>query len=337
MEGPDTRSARSKAIEKAIEGIRNIKVGPLPDISQLLKSIEKSMTDTIRPGKYLLGSPEEEKKYLADLQNGLISPTVSDSDGEEDWVEAPCQLCGRDDPVWPMLTCDGCDENCHTRCAQLDGVPEEGWYCDSCEPFSEGITAAGLIQIHQDIQEDDLYGTDAGDEIIVGGVKSQHPRLLGVPEGSIRLPDGVTQNATHYFGSEWVGLIVCFDLSGSLYALCLQLFQHALYNVPLMECPPNMRIAPHDHQLKGAAQIDHCCKGRFRGMILADAAGLGKTLTATLAMWKTKDEPGMSLVVAPAGLCSQWVRMIETSWEEVSPTRTDSPLVSPLRGRRELC
>jgi SNF2 family DNA or RNA helicase len=46
--------------------------------------------------------------------------------------------------------------------------------------------------------------------------------------------------------------------------------------------------------------------------------GMGKTLTSTLAMWLRKDEPGMSLVVAPASVCAQWVDDIHKYFDEVS-------------------
>jgi SNF2 family DNA or RNA helicase len=84
-----------------------------------------------------------------------------------------------------------------------------------------------------------------------------------------------------------------------------------------MALPEHMSIVPHTYQLKGAAQIDWACRGPFQGIMIGDAMGLGKTLQAILAMWLCRDEPGMSLVVAPASLCSQWIRSIETSWEEV--------------------
>ena len=51
--------------------------------------------------------------------------------------------------------------------------------------------------------------------------------------------------------------------------------------------------------------------------MIGDQMGLGKTLLAVLALWLCKDEPGISLVVAPASICYQWVYTIERAWSEV--------------------
>jgi SNF2 family DNA or RNA helicase len=79
-----------------------------------------------------------------------------------------------------------------------------------------------------------------------------------------------------------------------------------------------MTVAPHSWQLKAAAQMDWLCRSRFRGAIVGDPPGLGKTLEAVLAMHLCKDEPGICLVVCPKSLCDQWRDTIECSWEEVS-------------------
>ena len=78
-----------------------------------------------------------------------------------------------------------------------------------------------------------------------------------------------------------------------------------------------MNLVLHQHQLKGAAQMDYLCRSTFRGGILADGMGVGKTLTAVMVMYKVKDDPGFSMVVAPKSLCLQWVAAIEDAWQEV--------------------
>ena len=85
-----------------------------------------------------------------------------------------------------------------------------------------------------------------------------------------------------------------------------------------MECPTNMLLKPHDYQLKGANQIDHLCEGIFRGAIVGDQMGLGKTLTSVLVIRKRRDEPGMDLVVAPASVCEHWKETMERVFELVS-------------------
>ena len=87
-----------------------------------------------------------------------------------------------------------------------------------------------------------------------------------------------------------------------------------------MGIPPHMTVTPHCHQLKGASQADFLCRSHFKGILLGDGMGVGKTLTAILAMWLVKDLPGFSVVVAPKTLCHQWVEQIEGSFEPVSST-----------------
>ncbi|KAI1608299.1 P-loop containing nucleoside triphosphate hydrolase protein, partial [Exophiala viscosa] len=77
-----------------------------------------------------------------------------------------------------------------------------------------------------------------------------------------------------------------------------------------------MLVTPHDYQAKGAAQIQHCAEGPFRGMILGDGMGLGKTLTGAMAMNIVRDQPGMCLVVCLAKDRVQWHNTITNSWKE---------------------
>jgi SNF2 family DNA or RNA helicase len=79
-----------------------------------------------------------------------------------------------------------------------------------------------------------------------------------------------------------------------------------------------MPTTPQDYQPKGAAQIDHACKGYFRGCLIGDPMGLGRTLQAICSMKLIADEPGIILVVCPASLCIQWVQSIENAFGEVS-------------------
>jgi len=67
--------------------------------------------------------------------------------------------------------------------------------------------------------------------------------------------------------------------------------------------------------------MQYLCCSSFRGGILADGMGLGKTLTSIVLMWEVRDEPGFSMVIAPRSLCLQWVAAIEGAWQEVSPCK----------------
>ena len=59
--------------------------------------------------------------------------------------------------------------------------------------------------------------------------------------------------------------------------------------------PSYMTVTPHDYQLVAANQADFLCKSPYKGMFLGDGMGVGKTLSAILAMWLVKDEPGFSI------------------------------------------
>lgn len=67
---------------------------------------------------------------------------------------------------------------------------------------------------------------------------------------------------------------------------------------------PGLELKPY--QLKGDAQVDFLCRGPFRGCILADQMGLGKTVQAIAALELARGQPGMSLVVCPESLVSVW-------------------------------
>lgn len=85
-----------------------------------------------------------------------------------------------------------------------------------------------------------------------------------------------------------------------------------------MQKPSHMFDEPHEWQLKGAAQAHYACESQFRGFLCGDGMGLGKTLLGVLTMWMVKDEPGLSLVIAPKAVCSQWEETINHAFEEVS-------------------
>jgi len=85
-----------------------------------------------------------------------------------------------------------------------------------------------------------------------------------------------------------------------------------------MAKPPHMHDDPHEWQLKGAQQAHYACESQFRAFLCGDGMGLGKTLLGVLAMWLVKDLPGLSLVLAPKAVCSQWEETINNAFETVS-------------------
>lgn len=58
------------------------------------------------------------------------------------WVTQPCVVCHRDDDEDTLLLCGtddddapvrGCNRSHHTECVGLKEVPEDDWFCPSCE------------------------------------------------------------------------------------------------------------------------------------------------------------------------------------------------------------
>jgi SNF2 family DNA or RNA helicase len=62
--------------------------------------------------------------------------------------------------------------------------------------------------------------------------------------------------------------------------------------------------------------------------LLGDEMGVGKTLSAVLMMWARKDEPGMSIVVAPKNICGAWVDTIHYAFHEVGLAAKSTPSIT---------
>jgi len=182
---------------------------------------------------------------------------------------------------------------------------------------------SGDITTTDDIDESmsntiDSIGNEDNDKISLGGVICAHPNSLYLKTNHVQLGDKTCHIKDYLGGSRWIALIVC---SRPL-SLCNNLsltsaVQMQVYSLPPIPCPPHMTLTPHDYQLKAAAQIHFSCEGVHRGMLLGDQMGSGKTLIAILVMWLCREDPGMSLVVAPASLCQQWVDQIDRTFQEV--------------------
>jgi SNF2 family DNA or RNA helicase len=79
-----------------------------------------------------------------------------------------------------------------------------------------------------------------------------------------------------------------------------------------------MITEPHDFQLKGAAQLYMLSHSRWRGGMLGDKMGVGKTLQAILLEQLVRqDKGGPVLIVVPASLLKQWEQAIKRQYETV--------------------
>lgn len=149
------------------------------------------------------------------------------------------------------------------------------------EADDEGSEASGNSSDNRSDFEADGDDTESGgrDTVNVPGI--EHP----IP-------------VTQYFGNQWVEHIT------------------NLHSVEPLPVDLHMPTTPHDYQRKGAAQIDYLCKSVFRGCLIGDPMGLGKTLQAIMSMKLIKHEPGIIAVFCPANLCIQWVKAIEGAFDE---------------------
>ncbi|KAI7267982.1 Undecaprenyl diphosphate synthase [Hortaea werneckii] len=95
-------------------------------------------------------------------------------------------------------------------------------------------------------------------------------------------------------------------------------------------------IQPYQHQLQGTAVCLHAEKTDFRGLILADSTGMGKTLQLLrLISIGRQAGDGPSVVVAPSSCCRQWVEEVKDNFKDgTTPTLL---LTDKNVGTAELC
>jgi ERCC4-related helicase len=80
-----------------------------------------------------------------------------------------------------------------------------------------------------------------------------------------------------------------------------------------------MVIQPKDHQLTGLAHVEQCVTSPFKGVMIGDPSGLGKTLVAAMAVVKALPKARrFSIVVVPTNLIVQWDDVLSRGFEDVS-------------------
>jgi len=79
------------------------------------------------------------------------------------WVTQPCVVCGKDDGEEFLLLCGtdepnaavpGCNRSHHTYCVGLDEVPEEDWFCPSCQVMRNAVVCTDRSAEPMPSQED---------------------------------------------------------------------------------------------------------------------------------------------------------------------------------------
>eukprot|EP00045_Choanoeca_perplexa_P001715 m.21314 g.21314 ORF g.21314 m.21314 type:complete len:284 (+) comp11123_c0_seq1:141-992(+) len=54
-------------------------------------------------------------------------------------LQAACLVCQGSDDEAHFILCESCNDGCHTYCVGLTDVPEDDWYCATCEQQRQGI------------------------------------------------------------------------------------------------------------------------------------------------------------------------------------------------------
>lgn len=67
-----------------------------------------------------------DRTQVADLDPSLLIEEFDDLDSQ------PCAICGDDDNEDCLLPCDGCSEEFHTYCVNLEEIPAGEWLCETC-------------------------------------------------------------------------------------------------------------------------------------------------------------------------------------------------------------
>ncbi|KAI9764339.1 MAG: hypothetical protein M1835_007597 [Candelina submexicana] len=88
-----------------------------------------------------------------------------------------------------------------------------------------------------------------------------------------------------------------------------------LYHVQPLPTPPQVLSVPHEHQLVAAAKLQFLAKSQYRGGILGDPMGLGKTLAAILLIVATPrtSAQGPAVIVTRKSLVPNWVNELRNN------------------------
>jgi hypothetical protein len=68
-----------------------------------------------------------DRTQIADLD-----PSMLIEEFDDDLDSQPCPICGDDDNEDHLLSCDGCSEEYHTYCVDLEEIPVGHWFCETC-------------------------------------------------------------------------------------------------------------------------------------------------------------------------------------------------------------
>ena len=83
--------------------------------------------------------------------------------------------------------------------------------------------------------------------------------------------------------------------------------QVAFHNAPMPTLCPGLAVQPYDYQLKAQGMIEFARDSAFKGILIGDPPGLGKTIIAMMAMVKAiAQAKRFSVVVVPPSCVKQW-------------------------------
>ncbi|KAI4283595.1 MAG: hypothetical protein L6R35_005120 [Caloplaca aegaea] len=81
----------------------------------------------------LVGGPVISSYNVNDrTQVAEIDPSMYIDELDDVFEFPPCPICGDDDNEDLLLSCDGCANDYHTYCVELDDIPRGHWFCENC-------------------------------------------------------------------------------------------------------------------------------------------------------------------------------------------------------------
>ena len=115
--------------------------------------------------KVIITWNSEKKKYI---ENHIKKKNYKIEENDEFYFEDEyeniseiCMICNKGNDEENLLICDKCNYNvCHTKCADLDKIPEEEWFCFECACNGDDIENYLKNNINNFFVDDEEYKDD---------------------------------------------------------------------------------------------------------------------------------------------------------------------------------
>lgn len=171
---------------------------------------------------------------------------------------------------------------------------------------------------HDARQAEHAEDSSSDDQSVATSEEWDHVPRHRLSAGDVVISDNILR-IHEYLGDHWTQKIVRHACL-SLHATFAYFSQVDFHNVPsLAQSITSINLFPYQEQ--GIAKILHMFDGDFRGGIMGDMMGLGKTIMTLVAvMIDRRKRPGtFSLVITSKSCVSQWRREAHDYFRPVSP------------------